>query len=88
MVRAKIGDNLVDLTTLALQKDSVEKVFDLELWQLQSAIEIGSFEIAETFDQLVTKKPSLVVKFSTVGLEVNIVALEQNVRQRATKVSD
>jgi hypothetical protein len=76
MVRAKIGDNLVDLTTLALQKDSVEKAFDLELWQLHSAIETGSFEITETFDQSVTKKPSVVVKFSTVGLEVNIVALE------------
>jgi hypothetical protein len=75
IIRAKIGDNLIDLTTPTLQKGSVEKAFDLEAWQLRSAIETGSFEITETFDQVI-KKPSLVVRFSTVGLEVNIVALE------------
>lgn len=76
MTRAKIGDNLVDLTTLTLQKDSVEKAFDLEAWQLRSAIETGSVEITETSDQSMTKKPSPVVRFSTAGLEANIVALE------------
>ena len=58
------------------QKDLVEKSFDLEPRQLQSAIETGSFEITEMFDQSMIKKPSLVVRFSTLGLSANVVALE------------
>jgi hypothetical protein len=50
MIRAKIGDSLIDLSTLNLQKNLVEKSFDLEPRQLQSAIETGSFEITEMFD--------------------------------------
>ena len=73
MIRAKIGDSQIDLTT---QKDLIEKSFDLEPWQLQSAIETGSFDIAEMFDQSMIKKPPLVVKFSTLGLSENIVVLE------------
>jgi hypothetical protein len=76
MIRAKIGDSLIDLPTLNSQKDSVEKSLDLEPRQLQSAIETGSFEITENFDQSMIKKPSLVVRFSTSGLSSNIVALE------------
>ena len=75
MIRAKIGDNLIDLTTNP-QKNLAAKFFDLELWQLRSAIEIGSFEITEMFDQSVIKKPSLVVRFSTLGLSTNVVALQ------------
>ncbi len=74
MIRAKIGDSLIDLTTLSPQKDLVEKSFDLEPRQLQSAIETGSFEITEMFDQSLIKKPSLVARFSTLG--ANIVALK------------
>src|SRR6516165_4186442 len=74
MIRAKIGDSLIDLTTLNPQKALVEKSFDLEPRQLQSAIETGSFEFTEMLDQ--SKKPALVVKFSTLGLSENIVALE------------
>jgi hypothetical protein len=74
MTRAKIGDSLIDLTTLKPQKDLIEKSFDLEPRQLQSAIETGSFEFMEMFDQ--TKKPPFAVKFSTFGLSENIVALE------------
>jgi hypothetical protein len=73
MIRAKIGDSQIDLTT---QKDLIEKSFDLEPWQLQSAIETGNFEIAEMFEQSMIKKPSLVVRFSTLGLSSNIVALD------------
>jgi hypothetical protein len=76
MIRAKIGDSLIDLTTLNPQKNLAEKSFDLEPRQLQSAIEIGSFEITEMFDQSAIKKPSLVVRLSTLGLSANIVALE------------
>src|SRR5215471_7846511 len=76
MIRAKIGDSLIDLTTLSPQKDLVEKSFDLEPRQLQSAIETGSFEITEMLDQSMIKKPSLVVRFSTLGLSANVVALE------------
>jgi hypothetical protein len=76
MIRAKIGDSLIDLPALNSQKDSVEKSLDLEPRQLQSAIETGSFEITENFDQSMIKKPSLVVRFSTSGLSSNIVALE------------
>ena len=76
MIRAKIGDSLIDLTTLRPQKDLVEKSFDLEPRQLQSAIETGSFEITEMLDQSMIKKPSLVVRFSTWGLSANVVALE------------
>ena len=74
MIRAKIGDSLIDLTTLSPQKDLVERSFDLVPRQLQSAIETGSFAFTEMFDQ--SKKPPLVVKFSTFGLSENIVALE------------
>ena len=76
MIRAKIGDKLIDLTTLNPQKNLAAKFFDLEPRQLQSAIEIGSFEITEMFDQSVIKKPSRVVRFSTLGLSGYIVALE------------
>jgi hypothetical protein len=44
MIRAKIGDSLIDLTTLNRQKDLVEKSFDVEPGQLQRAIETGSFD--------------------------------------------
>ena len=76
MIRAKIGDSLIDLTPLNPQKDLVEKSFDLEPRQLQSAIETRSFEITEIFDQSMIKTPSRVVRFSTLGLSSNIVALE------------
>jgi hypothetical protein len=86
MIRAKIGDSVIDLTTLNPQKDLVEKSFDLEPRQLQSAIETGSFEITEMFDQSMIKKPSRVVKFSILGLSANIVALES--KCASTQVSD
>jgi hypothetical protein len=76
LIRAKIGDSLIDLPTLNSQKDLVDKSFDLEPRQLQSAIETGSFEFTEMSDQSMIKTPSHVVKFSTLGLSVNIVALE------------
>src|SRR4030095_15353176 len=75
MIRVKIGDSLIDLATLNPQKDLVEKSFDLEPRQLLE-IETGSFEITEMFDQSIIKKPSLVVRFSTLGLSEKIVALE------------
>jgi hypothetical protein len=76
MIRVKIGDSLIDLTTLKPQKDVAEKYFDLDRQQLQSAIGTGIFEITEIFDQSKIKKPSVVVKFSTLGLSANIAALE------------
>jgi hypothetical protein len=76
IIRAKIGDSLIDLTTLNPQKDLVEKSFDLEPRQLQSAIEIGSFDVTEIYDQSMIKKPRLVVRFSTLGLSDSMVALE------------
>jgi hypothetical protein len=85
MIRAKMGDNLIDLTTLNPQKNLTTKSFDLELWQLRSAIEIGSFEITEMFDQSVIKKPSLVVRFSTLGLSTNIVALESKCASKSNQ---
>ena len=88
MIRAKIGDNVIDLTTLNPQKDVVEKSFDLEPRQLQRAIETESFEITETFDQSMIKMPSRVVKFSTLGLSANIVALESKCASKSTQISD
>src|SRR5262244_399563 len=76
MIRAKIGDSLTDLTTLRPQKDLDEKSFHLELRQLQSAIEKARFEITEMLDQSMIKKRLLVVRFSTLGLSANVVALE------------
>ena len=76
VMRAKIGDSLIDLTTLNLQKDLVEKSFDLEPGQLQRAIETGSFEITEMFDQSIIKRRSSVVRFSTLELSANLVSLE------------
>jgi hypothetical protein len=76
MIHAKVGDSLIDLTTLVPHKGSIEKSFDLEPRQLHSAIATGSFEITEMFDQPTIKKSSLVVKFSTLGLSPNIVTLE------------
>jgi hypothetical protein len=76
MIHAKIGDSLIDLSTLNPQKGSIEKSFDLEPRQLQRAIEIGSFEITEMFDQSMIKKPSLFARFSTLGLSANLVAME------------
>src|SRR5262244_2940627 len=76
LIRVKIGDSLIDLATLNPQKDLVEKSIDLGLGNLQSAIETGSFEFTEMFDQSMIKKPSLVVRFSTLGLSANVVALE------------
>jgi hypothetical protein len=76
MIRAKIGDSVIDFTTLSPQKNWVEKSFDIERRQLQSAIQIGSFEITEMFYQSIAEKRSLVARFSTSGLPANIVALE------------
>jgi hypothetical protein len=76
MIQVKIGDSLIDLSTLNRQKNLIEKSFDLEPRQLQSAIETGNFEITEMFDQSMIKTPSRVVRFSTFGLSSNIVALE------------
>ena len=76
MIRVKIGDSLIDLTTLNAQKGVAETSFDLDRRQLQTAIGTGSFGITELFDQSVIKKPSLVVKFSTFGLSANVAALE------------
>jgi hypothetical protein len=75
-IRAKIDDTEIDLTTFKPQNGLIEKSFDIEPRQLQSAIETGSFEITEIFDQSMIKKPSVVVKFSTLGLSANIAALE------------
>ena len=80
-IRAKIGDTLIDLTTL--QMDSVDKSFTLEPRQLQQAIATGSFEITEIFDQSMIKKPSRAVSFSTVGLSTNSVALETKCRSKS-----
>jgi len=88
MIRAKIGESVIDLTTLNRQKASIEKSFDLEPRQLQSAIETGSFEITEMFNQSMIKKPSRVVKFSTLGLSANIVALESKCASKSTQISD
>ena len=76
MIRVKIGDSLIDLTTLNPEKGAAEKSFDLEPRQLRSAIETGSLEITEIFDQSMIKKPSLVARFSTLGLSANVAALE------------
>ena len=83
MIKAKIGDKLIDLTTLNPQKNLAAKSFDLEPRQLQSAIEIGSFEITEMFDQSVIQKPSRVMRFSTLGLSANIVALESKCESKS-----
>jgi hypothetical protein len=88
MIRAKIGDSLIDVTTLNPQKNLIEKSFDLEPRQLQSAIEAGSFEITQTFDQSMIEKPSVVVKFSTLGLSANIGALESKCASKSTQISD
>jgi hypothetical protein len=85
MIRAKIGDSLIDLTTLDRQKDLVENSFDFEPGQLQRAIETGSFEITEMFSQSVIKKPSLIVRFSTLGLSTNIVALESKCASKSNQ---
>jgi hypothetical protein len=68
MLRAKIGDRLIDLTTLNPNKDSVEKTFEIEPPQLQRAIEAGTIEITETFDRSMIKESPLVVKLSTSGM--------------------
>ena len=75
-LRVKIGDSLIDLTTLNPEKGVAERSFDIDRRQLQTAIGTGSFEIMEIFDQSVIKKQSLVVKFSTLGLSANFAALE------------
>jgi hypothetical protein len=76
MIRVKIGDSLIDLTTLTPEKGVAETSFDLDRRHLQSAIATGSFEITEILHQSMIKTPSLVVKFSTLGLSANIAALE------------
>ena len=76
MIRAKIGDGLIDLSTMTPKNGLVEKSFDFEPGVLQSAIEAGSFEFTEVFDQSVVKKPPRVVRFSTLGLSSNIVELD------------
>jgi hypothetical protein len=73
-IQLKLGDSLIDLTNLDLQKGVAEKSLDLNVGQLQSAIATGTFEI--TVDQSIIKKPSIVVKFSTLGLSTRIAALE------------
>jgi hypothetical protein len=75
-IRAKIGNILIDLTILKPQKDFVETSVELEPQQLHRAIEIGSFEITEMFDQSKIKRPLSAARFSTLGLSANIAELE------------
>jgi hypothetical protein len=86
MIHAKIGDSLIDLSTLNPQKGLIEKSFDLEPRVLQRAIETGSFEITEMFDQSVIKKPSRVVRFSTLGLSSNIVGLDSKCASKSNPI--
>ena len=76
MLRAKIGDSLIDLT-VDPNKDSLEKSFDIEPRQLHGAVESGRFEIAETLDRAAIKLAPAVVKFSTSGIWAEIAALEK-----------
>jgi hypothetical protein len=76
MLRAKIGDSLIDLTADP-NKDSLEKSFDIEPRQLHGALESGRFEIAETLDRAAIKLAPAVVKFSTSGIWAEIAALEK-----------
>src|SRR5262245_52194462 len=85
LIRAKIGDSLIDFTTLNRQNNLIERTFDLELRQLQSAIETGSFEITEMFDQSILTKPSFVVRFSTFGLSTNIATLESKCASKSNR---
>jgi hypothetical protein len=82
-IQAKIGDTLIDLGTLNPHKDFVENSFDVEPRQLQSAIESGSFEFTEMFDQSMIKK-SLVASFSTLGLSEKIVALQSRCASKSS----
>jgi hypothetical protein len=82
-IEAKIGDTLIDLSTLNPHKDFVENSFDVEPRQLQSAIESGSFEFTEMFDQSMIKK-SLVASFSTLGLSEKIVALQSRCASKSS----
>jgi hypothetical protein len=75
MLKAKIGETPINLT-INPNKGLIEATFDIEPQQLHSAIENGSFEIAETVDRLAIKRPPLVVKFSTAGISAEIAALE------------
>jgi hypothetical protein len=84
MIQAKIGESLIDLTSLNSQKEVVEKFSDLEPRQLQTAIQVGSFEIMGISDQPMIKKPSLVARFSTLGLSANIATLEANCTSNPT----
>jgi hypothetical protein len=65
-----------NLHSIMMLRASVKSSFDLDRRQLQSAIETGSFEITEMFDQSTIKKSPLVVRFSNLGLSANIVALK------------
>jgi hypothetical protein len=85
VIQAKLGDSLIDLTTSISQRGLVEKFVDLELWQLRSAIDTGRFEIAEIFDEPIAKKPSVVARFSTLGLSEHIVALGSKCGSRRTQ---
>jgi hypothetical protein len=76
MLRAKIGDSLIDLTADP-NKDSLEKSFDIEPRQLHGAIESGRFEITETLDRAAIKMAPPLVKFSTSGIWAEIAALEK-----------
>ena len=61
--------SLIDLSTLTPQKDLVEKSFDLEPQQLQSAIETGSFEITEMFDhRSLARQSEAVYRNEIIGL--------------------
>jgi len=84
-IHAKIGDSLIDLSTLPT-KGTIQKSFDLEPRQLQSAVEAGSFEFTEVLDESIMKKPSRVVRFSTLGLSSNIVELNSKCASKSNPI--
>src|SRR5215510_256166 len=87
VIQVKIGDSLIDLSTLNRQKNLIEKSFDLEPRQLQSAIETGSFEITEMFDQSIIKTPSRVVSSRLLDCRLTSLRWNQNAHQRGSQVS-
>jgi hypothetical protein len=79
MLRAKLGDTLIDFTTTLKPNERVlEKAFDVEPRQLRSALEKGRFEIVQMPDQLTIKTETVVVKFSTSEVASGLAARESS----------
>ena len=86
-IQAEIGNGEIDLSTLNLNEDVVDKYIDPDYRLLQSTITAGSFNIIETDEPPRANESIRVVKFSTAGLSASVAELQSHCAAHGPDIS-